>query len=46
MSTPTLNPAPADKAEPAAQHRVASGLLDPKLIVASLPDAVKKLDPG
>ncbi|MFJ9840663.1 potassium-transporting ATPase subunit KdpB [Kitasatospora sp. NPDC101155] len=45
MSTPMLNPAPADKAEPAAPHRVASGLLDPKLIVASLPDAVKKLDP-
>ncbi|MET8630986.1 potassium-transporting ATPase subunit KdpB [Kitasatospora sp. NPDC004669] len=45
MSTPTLNPAPADKAEPAAPHRVASGLLDPKLIVTSLPDAVKKLDP-
>ncbi|MFJ8626260.1 potassium-transporting ATPase subunit KdpB [Kitasatospora sp. NPDC093550] len=53
MSTPTLNPAPADRtgradktaAEPAAPHRVASGLLDPKLIVASLPDAVKKLDP-
>ncbi|MFG2848891.1 HAD-IC family P-type ATPase, partial [Kitasatospora sp. NPDC048296] len=45
MSTPMLNPAPADKAEPAAPHRVQSGLLDPKLIVASLPDAVKKLDP-
>ncbi|MGW3180545.1 potassium-transporting ATPase subunit KdpB [Kitasatospora sp. NPDC001119] len=45
MSTPTLNPAPADKAEPAAPHRVSSGLLDPKLILASLPDAVKKLDP-
>ncbi|MBO1413821.1 potassium-transporting ATPase subunit KdpB [Streptomyces sp. FH025] len=45
MSTPTLNPAPADQAEPAAPHRVSSGLLDPKLIVASLPDAVKKLDP-
>ncbi|MFE5579848.1 potassium-transporting ATPase subunit KdpB [Kitasatospora sp. NPDC056531] len=45
MSTPTLNPVPADKAEPTAPHRVASGLLDPKLIVASLPDAVKKLDP-
>ncbi|MFD5467062.1 potassium-transporting ATPase subunit KdpB [Kitasatospora sp. NPDC127059] len=46
MSTPTLNPAPADHpAEPAAPHRVQSGLLDPKLIVASLPDAVKKLDP-
>ncbi|MEK2489419.1 potassium-transporting ATPase subunit KdpB [Kitasatospora purpeofusca] len=28
-----------------APHRVSGGLLDPKLIVASLPDAVKKLDP-
>ncbi|MFE7188994.1 potassium-transporting ATPase subunit KdpB [Kitasatospora sp. NPDC057541] len=28
-----------------APHRVASGLLDPRLILASLPDAVKKLDP-
>ncbi|MFI6115390.1 potassium-transporting ATPase subunit B, partial [Kitasatospora sp. NPDC051164] len=45
MSTPTLNPVPADKAVPAAPHRVQSGLLDPKLIVASLPDAVRKLDP-
>ncbi|WP_457033345.1 potassium-transporting ATPase subunit KdpB [Kitasatospora sp. P5_F3] len=41
----TLTPAPADKAEAAAPHRVSGGLLDPKLIVASLPDAVKKLDP-
>ncbi|MFJ8470612.1 potassium-transporting ATPase subunit KdpB [Kitasatospora sp. NPDC094011] len=46
MSTPTLNPAPADdKAEAAGPHRVQSGLLDPKLILSSLPDAVKKLDP-
>lgn len=43
--TPTLNPAPVDEAEPAAPNRVRSGLLDPKLILASLPDAVKKLDP-
>ncbi|GGQ80597.1 potassium-transporting ATPase subunit KdpB [Kitasatospora griseola] len=35
MST-TLEPAP---------HRAAAGLLDPKLLLASLPDAVKKLDP-
>ncbi|MFF7586936.1 potassium-transporting ATPase subunit KdpB [Kitasatospora purpeofusca] len=28
-----------------APHRVSGGLLDPKLILASLPDAVKKLDP-
>ncbi|SDT74099.1 K+-transporting ATPase ATPase B chain [Streptomyces sp. TLI_053] len=26
-------------------HRVSGGLLDPKLVLASLPDAVKKLDP-
>ncbi|RKT17337.1 K+-transporting ATPase ATPase B chain [Streptomyces sp. 1114.5] len=45
MSTPTLTPAPVDQAEPAAPHRVSGGLLDPKLIVASLPDAVRKLDP-
>ncbi|MFI6845599.1 potassium-transporting ATPase subunit KdpB [Kitasatospora sp. NPDC050467] len=42
---PTLTPAPADKAENAAPHRVSGGLLDPKMIVTSLPDAVKKLDP-
>ncbi|MEV7020923.1 potassium-transporting ATPase subunit KdpB [Kitasatospora sp. NPDC093558] len=48
MSTPTLTPAPADQADQAgaaAPHRVSSGLLDPKLLVSSLPDAVKKLDP-
>ncbi|MFJ5922425.1 potassium-transporting ATPase subunit KdpB [Kitasatospora sp. NPDC092948] len=28
-----------------APHRVSGGLLDPKLLLASLPDAVKKLDP-
>ncbi|MFC6595144.1 potassium-transporting ATPase subunit KdpB [Kitasatospora paranensis] len=45
MST-TLTPAPAPADQgPATAHRVSSGLLDPKLIVASLPDAVKKLDP-
>ncbi|MEU8928223.1 potassium-transporting ATPase subunit KdpB, partial [Kitasatospora sp. NPDC048545] len=45
MSTPTLSPAPVDKTENAAPHRVSSGLLDPKLLLSSLPDAVKKLDP-
>ncbi|WP_441249518.1 potassium-transporting ATPase subunit KdpB [Kitasatospora sp. McL0602] len=46
MST-TLTPAPAAEPEaPApAPHRVSGGLLDPKLIAKSLPDAVKKLDP-
>ncbi|MFE4604065.1 potassium-transporting ATPase subunit KdpB [Kitasatospora indigofera] len=41
----TLTPAPADTTEAQAPHRVAGGLLDPKLLVAALPDAVKKLDP-
>ncbi|MDH6146069.1 high-affinity K+ transport system ATPase subunit B, partial [Kitasatospora sp. GP30] len=44
MST-TLTPAPADQGTAPAPHRASSGLLDPKLIVKSLPDAVKKLDP-
>jgi K+-transporting ATPase ATPase B chain len=42
MST-TLAPAPAEQGQ--APHRVSAGLLDPKLIAKSLPDAVKKLDP-
>ncbi|BFV56391.1 potassium-transporting ATPase subunit KdpB [Kitasatospora sp. CMC57] len=42
MST-TLNPAPVEQGQ--APHRVSGGLLDPKLIAKSLPDAVKKLDP-
>ncbi|MGW4891320.1 potassium-transporting ATPase subunit KdpB [Kitasatospora sp. NPDC004240] len=42
----TLTPVPVDTTEAPAPHRVVpSGLLDPKLIVTSLPDAVKKLDP-
>ncbi|MFE2724987.1 potassium-transporting ATPase subunit KdpB [Kitasatospora sp. NPDC059327] len=42
----TLTDKPATQPEaPAAPHRVSGGLLDPKLIVSSLPDAVKKLDP-
>ncbi|MEV6972869.1 potassium-transporting ATPase subunit KdpB [Kitasatospora sp. NPDC093806] len=45
-STLTEKPAPRPETAPAeAPHRVSGGLLDPKLIVASLPDAVKKLDP-
>ncbi|MFD8598355.1 potassium-transporting ATPase subunit KdpB [Kitasatospora sp. NPDC059646] len=40
MST-TLEPAVPDQ----APHRVSAGLLDPKLLLSSLPDAVKKLDP-
>ncbi|MEV4559565.1 potassium-transporting ATPase subunit KdpB [Kitasatospora sp. NPDC049285] len=41
MSTSTLDPAAPEQ----APHRVSSGLLDPKLLVKSLPDAVRKLDP-
>uniref|UniRef100_UPI0005B8BE22 potassium-transporting ATPase subunit KdpB n=1 Tax=Streptomyces sp. NRRL B-24484 TaxID=1463833 RepID=UPI0005B8BE22 len=44
MST-TLTPAPAPVENGEAPHRVRGGLLDPKLIVSSLPDAAKKLDP-
>ncbi|MCX4758603.1 potassium-transporting ATPase subunit KdpB [Kitasatospora purpeofusca] len=43
MSTTVTPPAPAEHGH--APHRVSGGLLDPKLILASLPDAVKKLDP-
>ncbi|MFE2349434.1 potassium-transporting ATPase subunit KdpB [Kitasatospora cineracea] len=39
----TLSPAPAEQGN--TSHRVQSGLLDPKLIATSLPDAVRKLDP-
>ncbi|MFJ9777583.1 potassium-transporting ATPase subunit KdpB [Kitasatospora sp. NPDC101157] len=44
-STFTPSPTPGDQAEGASSHRVSSGLLDPKLLLSSLPDAVKKLDP-
>ncbi|MFF1903377.1 potassium-transporting ATPase subunit KdpB [Kitasatospora sp. NPDC058218] len=44
-STLTDKPATQPEAPAAAPHRVSGGLLDPKLIVSSLPDAVKKLDP-
>ncbi len=41
----TLSPAPADEAQAQQPHRAASNLLDPKVLLAALPDAVKKLDP-
>lgn len=43
--TTTLTPAPAEQVEATAPHRVSAGLLDPKLILSSFPDAVRKLDP-
>jgi len=50
MSTPVLpgtsTPAgPSGPAGPAAPHRVASGAFSPRQLVASLPDALRKLDP-
>ncbi|MFE6867820.1 potassium-transporting ATPase subunit KdpB [Kitasatospora sp. NPDC057692] len=44
LTEKTEQPAP-QPASAAAAHRVSGGLLDPKLVLASLPDAVKKLDP-
>ncbi|MFE7563760.1 potassium-transporting ATPase subunit KdpB [Kitasatospora sp. NPDC057500] len=42
----TGQPDPRPETAPAgAPHGAAGGLLDPKLLLASLPDAVKKLDP-
>jgi K+-transporting ATPase ATPase B chain len=38
MTTVSTNP-------PAARSRVAGGLLDPKMLLTSLPDAARKLDP-
>ncbi|MEZ0070416.1 K+-transporting ATPase ATPase B chain [Streptacidiphilus sp. MAP12-20] len=48
MSTPVLNdPAPAPETQLAewSERRIGGGLLDPKQLLKSLPDACKKLDP-
>jgi potassium-transporting ATPase ATP-binding subunit len=47
MSLTTLEtPAsPGDTSPQAPQHRVSGGMLDPKQLVTSLPDACRKLDP-
>src|SRR3984885_15187423 len=46
MTATTMDrPAAGDPPEPAAPRRVSSGLLDPKQLLRSTPDAVKKLDP-
>ncbi|HET6878169.1 MAG TPA: potassium-transporting ATPase subunit KdpB [Jatrophihabitans sp.] len=50
MTTPTLSPSTTPQGprlhrpEP-AERRVAGGLLDPKMLWTSLPDALRKLDP-
>ncbi|MFI0790328.1 potassium-transporting ATPase subunit KdpB [Streptomyces lydicus] len=43
----TGTPAPAPPAGPAggSEHRVSGGLLDPKQLLTSFPDALRKLDP-
>src|SRR5689334_10698088 len=45
MTTPTLDSAPAHDAKPKARKGVSSGPFDPKQLLKSLPDALKKLDP-
>jgi K+-transporting ATPase ATPase B chain len=46
LTTPAQAPAPTPAGKAAAeQHRIGGGLLDPKMLWKSLPDAVKKLDP-
>ncbi|WP_127361177.1 potassium-transporting ATPase subunit KdpB [Actinacidiphila soli] len=47
MSLTTVEPPATPGSDPSApeQHRVSGGMLDPKQLVTSLPDAVKKLNP-
>ena len=50
MSTTTVPPspepqAPTPPAAPDGPHRAGAGALDPKMLLTSLPDAVRKLDP-
>ncbi|MFI1913174.1 potassium-transporting ATPase subunit KdpB [Nocardia sp. NPDC020380] len=45
MTTPTLDSAPVAETHAGSKGRVASGLFDPKMLLKSLPDAFKKLDP-
>ncbi|MGX1809980.1 potassium-transporting ATPase subunit KdpB [Nocardia sp. NPDC055321] len=44
MSAPTIEPGTTAAAEP-TEGRVSSGLFDPQLLLKSLPDAFRKLDP-
>src|SRR6185312_14031106 len=44
MSTPTIHSAPS-QLKGGAPKRVQGGLLDPKMLWKSLPDALRKLDP-
>ncbi len=44
-SLTTLEPSDGGSAPQPPQHRVSGGMLDPKQLLTSLPDAAKKLDP-
>ena len=45
MTAPTIDSAPSTHAKRAAPKRVQGGLLDPKILWKSLPDALRKLNP-
>ncbi len=45
MSIPTIESAPATQPKTNAPNRVQGGLLDPKMLWRSLPDALRKLNP-
>ena len=45
MSTPTIDSTPATEPQSHATKRVQGGLLDPKMLTKSLPDALRKLNP-
>ncbi|WP_349319040.1 potassium-transporting ATPase subunit KdpB [Mycolicibacterium canariasense] len=45
MTTPTLDAPQSHAAKPAGGNRIQGGLLDPKMLWKSMPDALRKLDP-
>ncbi|MFD7841918.1 potassium-transporting ATPase subunit KdpB [Nocardia sp. NPDC059764] len=45
MSTPTIDSAPVQTAHSNPKRGVSAGLFDPKMLIKSLPDALRKLDP-
>ncbi len=45
MTTSTIDSAASPRHKPSASTRVQGGLLDPKMLWKSLPDALRKLDP-
>ena len=45
MSTPTIESTPATEPQSHGTKRVQGGLLDPKMLTKSLPDALRKLNP-